>query len=194
MGYTLRVIWACMKKDIKSSLTERAFTIVGLLVPLNVLIMLSLFVVGGGMAPTAVVMNDRGPYAQQFYQAMSGAHSFILQQTSLQEADAELHAGQIVAVVTVPAEFDQRIQHNQSVQIGVQINNLNTDLPMTFGAQFPWRLPAFTRKPFPISSRLGREREMPILLIPTIFHICQYLFLLWDYVRGDSTVWYWGGS
>src|SRR5450432_353308 len=97
IAYTLRVIWACMKKDIKSSLTERAFTIIGILVPLNILILLSLFVLGGGVAPTAVVMNDRGPYAQQFYQAMSEAHSFRLQQNSLQEADAELHAGQIVA-------------------------------------------------------------------------------------------------
>src|SRR5450755_643944 len=119
ISYTLRVIWACMVKDIKSSLTERAFTIIGILLPLNMTIMLSLFVIGGGVAPTAVVMNDRGPYAQQFYQAMSGAHSFRLQQNSLQEADAELHAGQIVAVVTIPAEFDQRMQHNQPVQIGV---------------------------------------------------------------------------
>src|SRR5713226_9029338 len=124
---TLRDIWACMKKDIKTSFRERTFTIVGTLVPINFLFLMILFVIGGGMAPTAVVMNDRGPYAQQFYQAMSGAHSFVLQQTSLQEADAQLHAGQIVAVVTIPAEFDQRIQHNQSVQIGVQINNLNTD-------------------------------------------------------------------
>jgi hypothetical protein len=40
--YTLRVIWACMKKDIKSALTERVFTIIGIFVPLNVLILLSL--------------------------------------------------------------------------------------------------------------------------------------------------------
>lgn len=61
MGYIVRVIVACMKKDIKTALTERAFTIISVFVPLNVLILLSLFVVGGGHAPTAVVMNDTGP-------------------------------------------------------------------------------------------------------------------------------------
>ena len=38
-AYTLRVIWACMKKDIRSALTERVFTIIGIFVPLNVLIL-----------------------------------------------------------------------------------------------------------------------------------------------------------
>lgn len=125
IAYTLRVIWACMKKDIKSALTERTFTIIGILVPLNVLILLSLFVIGGGIAPTAVVMNDTGPYAQLFYRAMSEAHSFRLQQTDQQDANTLLHAGRIVAIVTVPAEFDQRMQDNEPVQIDVQVNNLN---------------------------------------------------------------------
>src|SRR5579859_6183376 len=102
---SLRVIWACMKKDIKTSFKERTFTIVGTLVPLNILFLMILFVIGGGYAPTAVVMNDRGQYAQQFYQAMSGAHSFRLQQTSVQEAEELLRSG----------------------RIDVEVNNLNLD-------------------------------------------------------------------
>ncbi len=149
MGYTLRVIWACMKKDIKSSLTERAFTIVGLLVPLNVLILLSLFVIGGGVAPTAVVFQERGPYAQQFYQAMSGAHSFRLEQTNQQDAEEQLHGGHIVAVVTIPADFDQRIQQNQPVQVGVQINNLNTDFTNDIRRAIPLSITSFYAKAFP---------------------------------------------
>jgi len=98
-AYTLRVIWACMKKDIKTALTERTFTIIGALVPLNVIILLSLFVVGGGLAPTAVVMLDNGPYAQQFYDAMSKAHSFRLQKVSEQEANSLMDVGRIVAIV-----------------------------------------------------------------------------------------------
>src|SRR6266567_8122139 len=131
-AYTLRVIWACMKKDIKSALTERVFTIIGIFVPVNVLILMSLFVLSGGQAPTAVVMHDTGPYAQQFYDAMSHAHSFRLQTASASDADNLIHAGKIVAVVTIPADFDTRIQNNQPVQVHVDINNLNTDLPMTF--------------------------------------------------------------
>src|SRR5438309_8927819 len=100
INYNLRVIWACMKKDIKSALTERIFTILSVFVPVNFLILLSLFVISGGQAPTAVVMNDTGPYAQQFYTAMSQAHSFRLQKASTTEAEQLIQQGHIVAVVT----------------------------------------------------------------------------------------------
>ncbi len=108
-----------------------------------------LFVIGGGYAPTAVVMNDRGPYAQQFYQAMSGAHSFRLQQTSAQEAETLLHSGRIVAAVTVPADFDARIRQNQPVQVGVQINNLNTDFTNDIRRAIPLSITSFYAKAFP---------------------------------------------
>jgi len=127
LGYDLRIIWACMIKDIKIALTERVFTIISVFVPVNVLILLSLFVLAGSQAPTAVVMNDSGPYAQQFYTAMSHAHSFRLQTASASEAQNLITTGKIVAVVNIPADFDTRIRQNQPVQVGVQINNLNTD-------------------------------------------------------------------
>lgn len=148
-GYDLRVIWACMKKDIKSALTERVFTIIGIFVPVNVLILLSLFAVSGGLAPTAVVMEDTGPYAQQFYTAMSHANSFTLQQTSASDAQHLITTGKIVAVVTIPADFDTRIQNNQPVQVGVQINNLNTDFTNDIRRAVPLSITSFYAKAFP---------------------------------------------
>ncbi|HXX78588.1 MAG TPA: ABC transporter permease [Ktedonobacteraceae bacterium] len=148
-AYTLRVIWACMKKDIKSALTERVFTIIGIFVPLNVLILLSLFALSGGLAPTAVVMHDTGPYAQQFYNAMSHAHSFRLQIASASEAQNLISTGKIVAVVTIPADFDERIRQNQPVQVGVQINNLNTDFTNDIRRAIPLSITSFYAKAFP---------------------------------------------
>ena len=78
-GSSLRVIWACLKKDLKSARSEPLFTLVSIILPLNVLVLMSLLVISGGLAPTAVVMQDTGPLAQQFYAAMSQAHSFVLQ-------------------------------------------------------------------------------------------------------------------
>ncbi len=147
--YTLRVIWACMKKDIKSALTERVFTIISIFVPVNVLILLSLFVLSGSSAPTAVVMHDTGHYAQAFYNAMSHAHSFRLQQTSASEAQDLIQSGKIVAVVTIPADFDARIQHNQPVQVNVQINNLNTDFTNDIRRAVPLSITSFYAKAFP---------------------------------------------
>jgi len=128
VGYTLQVIWACMKKDIKSSLTERSTLIQCVTLPVNYLILLSLFVLSGSNAPTAVVMQDRGPYAQMFYDAMSHAHSFRLLTLSAPEAQAELRDGKLVAVVTLPPDFDARLARRAPVQLQVQVNNLNTDL------------------------------------------------------------------
>ncbi|HYB00682.1 MAG TPA: ABC transporter permease, partial [Ktedonobacteraceae bacterium] len=142
-AYTLRVMWACMKKDIKTALTERVFTIIGIFVPVNVLILMSLFVLSGGLAPTAVVMHDTGPYAQQFYNAMSHAHSFRLQIASANEAQNLISTGKIVAVVTIPADFDARIRQNQPVQVGVQINNLNTDFTNDIRRAIPLSITSF---------------------------------------------------
>src|SRR5215470_9920166 len=124
LTYDLRVIWACMNKEIKSALTQRIGTIIGVFLPVNFLILMSLFAVSGGLAPTAVVMHDTGPYAQAFYDAMAHAHSFRLQTASAQEAQDLIQAGKIVAVVTIPADFDTRVQQNQRVAVAVEINNL----------------------------------------------------------------------
>jgi ABC-type multidrug transport system permease subunit len=148
-AYTLRVILACMKKDIKSALTERVFTIIGVFVPVNVLILLSLFVLAGSHAPTAVVMNDTGTYAQQFYNAMDHAHSFQLQKVSTNEANDLITAGRIVAVITIPSDFDTRIAHNQPVQVGVRINNLNTDFTNDIRRAVPLSITTFYARAFP---------------------------------------------
>lgn len=149
MMYHLRVIWACMNKEIKSALTERTTTIMGVFLPANFLILMSLFAVSGGLAPTAVVMKETGPYAQQFYDAMAHAHSFRLQQASTQEAKNLIHAGQIVAVVTIPANFDTRIRQNQPVQVDVEVNNLNTDFTNDIRRAVPLSITTFYGKAFP---------------------------------------------
>ncbi|MDR3572426.1 MAG: ABC transporter permease [Anaerolineaceae bacterium] len=147
--YELGVMAACAKKDIKVALTDRVFTILGLFLPMNVLILMSLFVLAGSNAPTAVVMGENGAYARQFYTAMSQAHSFRLQQTSAAEAKALINAGKIVAVVSIPANFDQQIQKDQPVQVDVEINNLNTDFTNDIRRAVPLSITSFYAKAFP---------------------------------------------
>lgn len=149
VGYDLRVIWACARKDIKSALTERAFTVISIFIPVNILIFLSLFVVSGGLAPTAVVMQDNGPYARQFYDAMSHAHSFRLRQATAPEAQHLIETGRIVAVITIPPDFDQQIQQQQPVRVDVQINNLNTDFTNDIRRAVPLSITSFYARAFP---------------------------------------------
>src|SRR5215471_16024638 len=105
----LRVIWACALKDIRSALTERSMMVQTVSLPVNYLIMLSLFVLSGSNAPTAVVMQDHGPRAQEFVQAMAHAHSFHVEVMTQREADAQMQQGTLVAIVTIPANFDDAV-------------------------------------------------------------------------------------
>ncbi|HEV7216382.1 MAG TPA: ABC transporter permease [Chloroflexota bacterium] len=145
----LRVIRAVAIKDIKSSLTERAFTMVSLIIPLNFLLLFLLFVLTGGQAPTAVVLEERGPYAQQFLAAMEHAHSFIIQEASAGQAAALMQRGKIVAIVTVPADFDAALRAGQRVQLPVLINNLDVDFTNDIRRAVPLAITSFYTAAFP---------------------------------------------
>jgi len=124
----LRVIWGCAWKDIRSVLTERSTLIQSVTLPVNYLIMMSLFVLAGSHAPTAVVMYDHGPYARQFVAAMRQADSFRLEVTSAATARQQLHAGNLVAIVTIPAGFERAVARHERMAIPVEVNNLDEDL------------------------------------------------------------------
>ena len=176
-GYPLRVMWACLKKDLKSALTEPLYTLVSIILPLNVLVLMSLLVVSGGLAPTAVVMQDAGPLAQQFYTAMQGAHSFVVQQATSEQAEVALQQGRVVAVVTIPAEFDARIQQHRSISVPVQINNLNTDFTNDIRRALPLAITSFYAQAEPsIVTITPQERDayqhdldyIPYLAVPIL--------------------------
>ena len=98
------------QKDIRSPLTERAFMVTSIIIPINFLLLFLLFALTGGEAPTAVVLEDHGPYAMQFVSAMEHSHSFIIQQTTASEAQNLMRQGRIVSIVTVPANFDSSLR------------------------------------------------------------------------------------
>jgi ABC-type transport system involved in multi-copper enzyme maturation permease subunit len=149
LGHDMRVIRAVALKDIRSALTERLFTAVSVIVPLNFLILFLLFVLTGGEAPTALVMEDTGPYAQQFLGAMQGAHSFIIQQTSAQQAERLLAQGRIVAIVTVPADFDAALEQGRPIELPVVVNNLNVDYTNDIRRAVPLAITSFYARAFP---------------------------------------------
>jgi ABC-2 type transport system permease protein len=123
-----QVVWACAVKDVRSALTERSTMIQSVSLPINYLIMMSLFALSGSAAPTAVVMLDHGHYAQQFVASMQKSQSFRLHIESAQQASSQLHGGTLVAVVTIPKNFDSAVAHQQPVQVPMQVNNIDEDL------------------------------------------------------------------
>lgn len=152
LGYNLRVIWACMLKDIRVTLRNPVANIIVVLLPINFLILELLFAISGGQAPTAVVMEDKGPYAQQFLEAMRNAHSFTLEPpdgATAEEAKHLIETGNIVAVVTIPASFDDDLKAGRSVTLPVVLNNLNVDFTNDIRRALPLTITSFYASQFP---------------------------------------------
>lgn len=144
-----RVVHATARKDLQSALTQRMILGLGLLLPVNFLVLFMLFALTGGQAPTAVVMKDRGPLAQKFLTAMRGAHSFTITELDATEAERQIVAGRIVAVVTVPSTFDSDLAAGRPVQLPVKVNNLQTDFTNDIRRAIPMTVTSFYASAYP---------------------------------------------
>jgi ABC-2 type transport system permease protein len=146
---TLRVILSMAQKDIRSSLTERAFTITSIIIPINFLLLFLLFALTGGEAPTAVVLEDHGHYALQFVSTMQHSHSFIIQQTTPSEAQNLMRQGRIVSIITIPPNFDSSVRKGFEVQLPVVVNNLDVDFTNDIRRAVPLAITSFYANAFP---------------------------------------------
>lgn len=146
----LDVIVACMKKDIASALADRIALFQMIILPLNYNMLLILFALAGSAAPTAVVMQDHGYYANRFYDAMNASYSFRLQMANSEaSATTMLQQGDIVAIVTIPADFDQKVSQGQPVKVGLFTNNLNTDFTDDVDRGLRLAVTSFYQEQFP---------------------------------------------
>jgi ABC-2 type transport system permease protein len=128
IGGALRAVWAIAAKDVRVALTERMSMLQSLTMPLNYLIMMSLFALAGGHDPAALVMADHGSYARQFASSMASARTFNITDATAAQAAARIRAGNLVAAVIIPPGFDQDIRDHQTATVHLVVNNLNQDL------------------------------------------------------------------
>jgi len=149
LRHNLRVVRAVAAVDIRLTLREPLFAIAGLVIPINFLLLFLLFAISGGQAPIAVVMNDRGPLAGQFVQAMNNSQSFIIHTSSPADAEREIRAGTVVAVVTVPQDFDAALNAGTRVDIPVELNNLNVDFTNDIRRAVPLSITSLYANAFP---------------------------------------------
>ena len=149
LRHNLRVVRAVAAADIRLTLREPLFAIAGVIIPINFLLLFLLFAISGGQAPIAVVMNDRGPLAGQFVQAMNDSQSFIIHTASPADAEREIRAGTVVAVVTVPPDFDAALNAGRRVDIPVELNNLNVDFTNDIRRAVPLSITSFYANAFP---------------------------------------------
>jgi ABC-type multidrug transport system permease subunit len=103
--------------------------LLAVLLPLNLLLLLSLFALTGYRAPTALVADDVTPQAAKFVAALEAAHhSFDLRPMTADRAAQELKAGRLVAVIQIPRGFGAAVQRGESPFVSLTVDNVNLDM------------------------------------------------------------------
>jgi ABC-2 type transport system permease protein len=100
-----------------------------LVLPLNLMLLMSLFALTGYNAPTGLVMEEDTPRAREFVQALRDAHnSFALRPMSREAAMEQLRRGRLVAVIEIPRGFDARIASGRRSTVQLTMDNVNLDM------------------------------------------------------------------
>jgi ABC-type multidrug transport system permease subunit len=104
-------------------------TLLVLLLPLNLLLLLSLFALTGYHAPTGLVVGEDTPLARAYVQALRDTHnSFDLRPMSLAAATRQLKDARLVAVIEIPPGFDAGVRSGRTTPVNLTIDNVNLDL------------------------------------------------------------------
>ncbi|MGI4787849.1 MAG: ABC transporter permease [Janthinobacterium lividum] len=108
------------------------------------LFLVSLFGLTGSRAPTALVAEDQGRYAQMFTVDLEAAHhSFALKPMDQGSARAALDRGELVAIITIPSGFTDTIASGGDARLQVTVDNVDTDMTEDIQRALPSAILAF---------------------------------------------------
>jgi ABC-type multidrug transport system permease subunit len=128
MGLFWRQVWVNAHKDLRLWLRQWYNIVAALVMPLTYVLVVWLGSAAVGASPVALVVADQGPVAQQMAQALQDAQVFRLTVTDATTARHLYDTLEVVAIVTIPANFDLEVESGEQAPILVQANNLNLDL------------------------------------------------------------------
>jgi ABC-2 type transport system permease protein len=104
-------------------------TVLALVLPVNLLLLLSLFALTGYNAPTGLVLDEDTPAARAFVAALRDTHnSFDLRPMDIATARRQLKQARLVAIIEVPPGFDAGIRAGRTVPVNLTVDNVNLDL------------------------------------------------------------------
>ena len=123
----LRTTWVILLKDLRVWLRQPANIAATIVPPLVILFVQALGAVAVGRSPVALVVQDTGPQGARIAQAIRDADVFRLSEVDGGQAQALLRNLDVVAIVTIPADFSARLLAHQPSPVEVTVNNLNLD-------------------------------------------------------------------
>lgn len=122
-----RSLWAIYRKDLAVWWRNRATLGASIFPVIGFLVIQSVGVAAVGRNPVALVVLDQGPAGQQMRQIIQTANVFRLTEATPDQAQTLLRTLQVAAIVTIPADFTQRVQAHDPAPVDVTLNNLNLD-------------------------------------------------------------------
>jgi ABC-type multidrug transport system permease subunit len=123
----LRSAWIVMRKDISVWRRQPVTIAVTFLPPLGFLLVGALGSAAVGRSPVALVTLDSGAKGRQMAQILHNADVFRITDATPAQAQVLLNNINVVAVITIPADFTPRVDAHLSAPIDVTVNNLNLD-------------------------------------------------------------------
>ncbi|HEX6108000.1 MAG TPA: ABC transporter permease [Ktedonobacteraceae bacterium] len=123
----LHAVWVILRKDIRIYLRQPANIAATFVPSLGFLLVGALGAAAVGRSPVALVTLDHGAKGIQMQQIFHNADVFRITDASPQQAQALFNNIDVVAVITIPADFTQRVEAHESAPIDVRVNNLNLD-------------------------------------------------------------------
>ena len=123
----LQAIWVIFRKDIRVLLRQPVNIAATILPPLAFLLVNALGAAAVGRSPVALVTLDQGAKGQQMAQIIHNADVFRITDATPAQAQALLNKVGVAAIITIPADFTQRVNAHENAPIDVIVNNLNLD-------------------------------------------------------------------
>jgi ABC-2 type transport system permease protein len=163
------VLAGSFRAELLHLLRARLFVALTIIQAVTFLFLVSLFGLTGSRAPTALVTQDNGPYAQEFIaQLATTYHSFDLRPMDASAALAALHRGSLVAIITIPKNFSSALANGQGVTLQVAVDNVNTDMTDDIQRALPSAIVVFGKQHRFPGSRV-QETEVDLIAHDTGF-------------------------
>ncbi len=123
----LQGTWTILKNDLRVWVHQPINIVVTFLPPVAFLLIQALAAEAVGRSPVALVTLDQDASGQQMRQILHDADVFRITDASPEQAQRLFNNVQVAAIITIPANFTQRVGAHDQAPIDVKVNNLNLD-------------------------------------------------------------------
>jgi len=148
----LKAMWSVMKNDLALNRARPFATFITIILPINFLILFSLFALSGGKAPVTIYQADHGQYGGSMVKALDQAITFRIHPVNTEsEGQTYIATNKSVAAIYIPNGFSKDVSSGTSSVIHVMIDNKNKDFADDIRRGLPLAILNFYKSSLPKS-------------------------------------------